>query len=173
MINNITTNSVRFFVLIVVQVFFLTNLSTYNITVPFLYILFILKLPIGTPRFLLFSLAFLLGLSVDIFYNSLGLNAGACVAMATARILLLSFFNQEKTEDANITPSIKSFGFQKFMLYSIPLVLIHNLYLYNLEYFKWSEVPEASIQALICTCYTLALILMTQYLFGNPKQHKQ
>ena len=83
-------NSIRFFILIATQVFLLKNIGYYNLSIPYLYVLFILLLPFGIPNGLLFLLSFLTGLSVDIFYDTLGLNALACTVMAFVRVLFIS-----------------------------------------------------------------------------------
>ncbi|MDO8993391.1 MAG: rod shape-determining protein MreD, partial [Daejeonella sp.] len=83
-------NSIRFILLIATQVFLFKNIGYYNLSIPYLYILFILLLPFGIPNTLLFVLAFFTGITVDVFYDTLGLNAIACTVMAFVRIVFIS-----------------------------------------------------------------------------------
>jgi rod shape-determining protein MreD len=67
MINNIITSILRFVVLILVQVLILNNIHLGGYINPYLYVLFILLLPIETPKWAVLILAFFLGLGVDIY----------------------------------------------------------------------------------------------------------
>ncbi|HWZ34862.1 MAG TPA: hypothetical protein VNW51_01825, partial [Mucilaginibacter sp.] len=69
MSRTIITNILRFLALVFIQVFLLKNISLYNLSTPYLYILFILLLPFETPNILLFALSFMLGLTIDAFYD--------------------------------------------------------------------------------------------------------
>src|SRR5690606_18887646 len=84
--NNLISNSVRFLILILIQVGLFKNIGYYNLAIPLPYILFILLLPIGISNFILFLLAFITGLTVDAFYDSMGVHAAACVTLAWFRI---------------------------------------------------------------------------------------
>jgi len=80
----------RFVFLILFQVLILNNIQFSGYINPYFYIYFILLLPFETPRWLLLLSAFLLGLSLDAFTNTFGLNASACVLMAFARPFVIS-----------------------------------------------------------------------------------
>jgi rod shape-determining protein MreD len=91
----IIINLVRFILLIFLQVFLLKNISLYNLSTPYLYILFVLLLPFEIPNLLLFLLAFILGLIVDAFYDTPGLHAASCVLLAFVRVLFISITVQK------------------------------------------------------------------------------
>lgn len=166
MIRIITVNVLRFIFLVIFQVFFLTNLSFYNIAVPYLYVLFILLLPVSLPTFWVFVLSFVLGFSIDAFSNTIGLHTSACVLMAFCRVGLLSVMIPKGGEFLP-EPTIKNYGFKWFFTYSAILVVIHHIFLLNIEYFRFSEFFNATYKALISSVYTLILIIISQYLFGR------
>src|SRR5690606_41366754 len=83
----IIVNTVRFVVMILLQVALFKNIGYYNVATAYPYIFFIFLLPIGLPNFLLFLIAFLTGLTVDAFYDSLGVHAAARVTLALFRSL--------------------------------------------------------------------------------------
>src|SRR5476651_2122686 len=95
MSRTIIINFIRFVVLIFVQVFLLKNITLYNLSIPYLYILFILLLPFEIPNILLFVLAFVMGLSIDAFYDTPGLHAAACTLLALVRIIFISLTVQK------------------------------------------------------------------------------
>ena len=68
--------------LVLLQVLILNNVHIAGYATPFLYIYLILKFESETPRNALMLWAFFLGLTVDIFSDTPGMNAAATVALA-------------------------------------------------------------------------------------------
>src|ERR1700712_6139884 len=95
MSRSIILNFIRFVLLVFIQVFLLKNITLYNLSTPYFYILFILLLPFETPNALLFLLAFILGLTIDAFYDTPGLHAASCVVLALVRIMFISITVQK------------------------------------------------------------------------------
>ena len=78
-----------FVLLVLVQVLVLNHMHIMGYATPALYIYYILKLKSETPRKSLLLQAFFIGLCIDIFSNTPGMNAGAATFMAFARRPLL------------------------------------------------------------------------------------
>ncbi|MCO4291774.1 rod shape-determining protein MreD [Solitalea sp. MAHUQ-68] len=169
MIRLIAANVFRFIFLVLFQVFFLPNLSLYNIAVPYLYVMFIILLPVNIDAFWVFVLSFLLGISIDAFSNTLGLHTAACVLMAFCRGGILSIMIPKGGEFLP-EPTIRNYGFRWFFTYSAILVVIHHVFLLNIEYFRLSEFLTATSKAIISSAYTLTLIIISQYLFGSRRR---
>ncbi len=161
-------NILRWLVLLFVQIFLLRNLNYYNLSTPFIYILFILVLPFKTPNLLLFILAFFTGLTLDAFYDTLGVHTSACAALALVRILFISVsVNRDAFDEPE--PSLGNMGFKWFMLYAIVCILIHHLVVFFLEAFKFSEVLYTLGRTLVSSIFTLFLILIVEFTFHNKK----
>src|SRR5690606_2551600 len=107
-------NILRFIILIFAQVFLLKNMVFYNLNVPFLYILFILLLPLETPTWLLFVLSFLLGIIIDLFNDTLGLHAAACIVLALMRVFFINITVQKDNYDSDPEPTLGIMGFRWF-----------------------------------------------------------
>ena len=73
MIGSLSANIIRFVVLVLIQVVVLNNVQLSGYINPFLYVLFIVLLPLEVPRWLSLLLAFVLGLAVDIFTDTVGM----------------------------------------------------------------------------------------------------
>ena len=116
----------RFIFLILFQVLILNNIQFNGYINPYLYIYFILLLPFETPRWLLLLSAFLLGLSLDAFTNTFGLNAAACVLMAFVRPFVISAISTGTEFMIGHSTSLKNQGFKWFAYYSITLIFIHH-----------------------------------------------
>jgi rod shape-determining protein MreD len=172
MIKTFFINIVRFFALIFVQVFLLKNIGYYNLATPFLYILFILLLPFNTPNWLLFLLAFATGLTVDIFYDTTGINATACIVMALVRILFISITVQKDGFDNEPDPSLGNMGFRWFIFYAIVLTLFHHSTLFLLETFSFSEMQYTLIRIVFSAILTLFLIVVCEFIFFTRKERR-
>ena len=79
--------ALRFVLLLTAQVFLFNQVawgwSGREYLFVFVYPLFVALLPLRAPRPLVILLAFLLGISVDFFSETLGLHAGACALLPT------------------------------------------------------------------------------------------
>ena len=159
----------RFIILIAVQVLILNHVEISGYINPFLYVLFILMLPVRIPRIFLLITAFATGLCVDLFTNTAGMHAAACVLMAYLRPGWLKIIAPRDGYDAEAVPSVKRFGFQWFIIYSIVMVLIHHVFLFYIEVFRLSEFFSTLIRALLSSLITLLLIIITQYLFTKQE----
>jgi len=158
-------NIIRFVFLIFFQVLILNNINLGGYINPFFYIYFILLLPFSTPRWALLGLAFLLGLGIDIFTNTPGLNAAACIAMAFARPFVINLISTSTESLVGINPTIKNQGIKWFFYYALILILVHHLILFYLEIFRFNEFFQTMFKALISSAMTLLLVLITEYLF--------
>jgi len=163
-------NLIRFVVLVLLQVFLLKNISLYNLSMPYLYILFVMLLPLETPNFLLFLLAFLMGIIIDMFYDTPGLHAAASVILAFVRVLFVSVTVQRDGFDAEPEPTLGNMGFRWFLTYSTVLILIHHFFLFTLEVFRFSEIQYTLLRFLSSSLFTLFLILITSFLFYRRKE---
>ncbi|TWR24574.1 rod shape-determining protein MreD [Mucilaginibacter achroorhodeus] len=168
----ILTNLVRFIVLVLLQVLLLKNVTLYNLATPYLYILFILLLPFETPNLLLFVLSFLLGLTIDAFYDTPGLHAAACTLLALVRVLFISITVQKDGFDNEPEPTLSIMGFRWFFTYALILTLFHHFFLFNLEVFRISEIDYTLSRFLLSSVFTVFLMLISGLLFFRKKERK-
>lgn len=169
MITEILNVIFRFVMLIGVQVLVLNNVQLSGFINPYLYILFILLLPVKFPKIPALVLGFIAGLVVDMFTNTIGMHAAACVAMTFARSSVLSIFAPRDGYEAEAIPNIKDFGFSWFLVYTSTLVFIYHLVLFYIEEFRFNEFFSTLLRVFLSSLVTLLLILITQFLFGKAK----
>lgn len=162
-------NALRFLLLVAAQAFLLKNTGYYNLSIPYLYILFILLLPFGIPNWMLFGLAFFTGLSIDVFYDTLGLHALACSALAFVRILFISITVQRDGFDNEPEPRLGIMGFRWFVFYATILTFFHHLILFTFETFRFSEIGYTLLRVVLSTLLTTILIIITEFVFYRRK----
>ncbi len=169
MTNIFILNLVRFIVLSLIQVFLLQNVGYYNLSIPFLYILFILLLPIKIPHWLLFLLSFVSGLTIDIFYDTLGLHTTACTVMALARIIFINLTLQQDKYESNQTPSLGTMGFRWFFFYAVTLTFFHHTILFLFETFRFSDILYTLLRTVSSSIFTITLIFIYEYIFFHKR----
>lgn len=172
MSRTIIVNLLRFITVVFIQVFLLKNISVYDMPPPYFYILFILLLPFDVPNVLLFALAFILGLTIDAFYDTPGLHAGACVLLAFVRILFISITVQKEGFDNEPEPTLSIMGFRWFLTYAAVLTVIHHFFLFNLEAFSLSQFESTISRVLLSSLFTVFLMLISGLLFFKRKERK-
>ncbi len=157
-------NILRFFFLIFFQGLILNHVNLGGYINPYFYIYFILLLPFSTPRWMLLILAFILGIGIDMFTNTIGLNAAACVFMAFARPFVISAISSGPESLIGDTPSLKNQGLKWFLYYAIILILVHHISLFYLEIFRLSEFIATFVRVLLSSAFTLILVMISEYI---------
>jgi len=154
-------NIFRFILLILVQVFVLDNIQFMGYINPMIYVLFILSLPVRFPRWLLLILAFIMGMIIDVFSNTIGIHTFATVFIAFFREPVINIFTSID-EGSNLTPSFHSFGVSAYVKYVIVLVLLHHFTLFFLESFSFLNFSFLIPKILISSIVTILLIFAIQ-----------
>jgi rod shape-determining protein MreD len=154
-------NIFRFVLLVLFQVLVLNNIQFLGYINPYLYILFILALPVQLPRWFLLILAFVLGLTIDAFSNTIGMHAFATVFVAFFREGIIKLFTNIE-EGNNPTPSFHTFGVSAYIKYVVLMVIIHHTTLFILEAFSFSNFWIMLAKIILSSFVTILLILGIQ-----------
>lgn len=154
-------NIARFLLLILVQVFVLNNIRFSGFINPYIYVLFILLLPVRFPRWLSLIVGFVTGLIIDSFTNTPGIHTFATVLLAYLRNPVINAFLSIE-EGANPVPGFYSFGVSAFVKYVISLVILHHTAFYFLEIFSFENAGQTIIRLLMNSVVTILIILGIQ-----------
>ena len=163
-------NLLRFIILLLAQVFLFKNMGYYNIAAPFPYIMFVLLLPVKTSKVLLYVLAFLTGLTVDMFYDTLGVHSAASVALAWARVGFMRLTIQDDDHDALSTPGIGQMSFRWFFIYTFLLILFHHIVLLLVVVFSIDNIHLTLSSILFSCIFTTILILLFELILYRRKK---
>jgi hypothetical protein len=162
--NNILVirQALLFFIYTAFQVLFLKNIEIAYTAFCFLYINFILLLPIQINRVLLLFLGFTLGITVDAFYDTLGIHAFACVLIAYLRPIVIALLssNEELYEI-----KVKEVGLNWFLRYIFLMTFIHHLFLFFLQQFNFNLFFDTIIKVIASTVFTCFGLILVQYIF--------
>jgi rod shape-determining protein MreD len=144
--------------LTLLQALILNNVHIAGVATPFLYIYLLMKFDSETSRNELLLWGFFLGLAVDVFSDTLGMNVVATVTMAFFQPLFLRLFAPRDTLD-NLVPSTKSMGILPFLRYATLCVLVHHTTLFAVEFFSFAHIGLLLLRILFSSLLTLACIL--------------
>ena len=163
MINRILKYGLMFFVLIIIQVPVLKQIQLGGYLNPFIYILFVMLLPLDMPRYLLLILAFITGLTVDVFSNSTGIHAAATVFIAYIKPSVIRYISNRE-EDRNLYPGLKQNKFIWFLSYTVIMVFFHHFILFFLEYFTFSHFFHTLLKFILSSVLSVFVIIFSQFL---------
>lgn len=155
----------RFVLLAGLQVSILNHINFLGYLNPYGYILFILLFPIKNNRTLFIFLSFLLGLTIDIFSDSGGIHAAACVSIAYVRPIILKFSFGTVYEYQTI--KFDTVEFSSKFIYIIIMTVIHHFILFSLEIFNISKVILTFQKTLFSSIFTIILCIMITVIFSR------
>jgi len=160
-------NVIYFFLYVIAQVLLFKRLVLFNTSFCFLYVAFILLLPVETNNLLLMVLAFLLGFTIDIFYDSLGIHALALVTVAYLRNYWLNTITPQGGYDNNSSPAVTN-GVQWFLVYIVPMVFVHLALLFFVEAGGFGMFWFTMLKIMASLVFTVGVMLMLQF-FSVPR----
>ncbi len=144
--------------LTLLQVLVLNNIFLFGIATPFLYIYPILVINRNIDRNILMVIAFFVGLIVDIFSNTPGVNAAASVLTAFIRPGVLRMYAPREEFD-DFEPSIQILGIWPFLRYVFTILFVHHTVLFLLEAFSTVNIGYMSLRILCSTLLTTLLVM--------------
>lgn len=151
-----------FIFLVLLQVLVLNHIFFLGYATPYLYLYFLIKLPVGANRNWVVFLGFLLGTVIDLFCNTLGINAAAATLVAFLREPIQKlFFERDAFE--GIEPRFSNLG-GSFIKYVIIMILVHHAALISIESFSYYNVGTVLLKIGLSSILTFILIYALEIL---------
>lgn len=166
----LVAHSFQFVVFLGLQILLLRNLVLFNTAFCFLYIGFLLFLPIQMPKVMLLLLAFVSGITVDIFYDTIGINAAAALLLAYLRPYVLLVLTPRDDYEKSDSVNVHVMGWRWFSVYTLFLVFIHHLALFFLELGSFREVGFTLVKVVVSTIFTFLVLVIIQLLFFSTRR---
>ena len=160
-------NLIRFILLLAVQVLIFNNINFLGFINPFPYLSFIILYPVNGNKNALLLSSFLLGLLMDLFWNSGGIHTTACLTLAYLRPYLFkfSFGLSYEYQTVKILDKLSPERFSFIVL----SVILHHFTLFILEIFTLMSIWEIIVRTLVSTIYTTILSILIIYLIKPIK----
>lgn len=165
----VISNSFLFIFLVLLQVLLLNKVLFFGYINPYFYVFFILFLPFEISGWGLLLSSFFLGLSVDMFSDSLGMHTAASVFMAFCRPGIIRLISSRPVIGEGLKPNLFHMGFSWIITYSLILIFLHHSVLFFLEIFRFSEFFQTILRILLSSVFTFILVMVAQLLIGQKK----
>lgn len=124
--NRIFISVLGFILFLMAQVLLLKNLVLFGSAFCFLYVLYILLLPVDLKIIPTLLIGFALGLSVDFFYDTMGIHTASILVIAFVRKQWLSILTPTGGYDEDLSPNMLNMGLGWFFTYALPIFLLYN-----------------------------------------------
>ena len=156
---DIISNVLILITLVLFQVLACNHIMLFNVSMCFIFIYVIIRLPMDMSTNSVLTWAFLSGLVVDIFSDTLGINALACTILAMLRRPMLYAYVPRDDRTKNIVPSLRELGFAVYGKYLLSMSLVYCLLVFTIEYFNFADVKEIVIMTLASAAFTFIVLL--------------
>ncbi|MBK6329003.1 MAG: rod shape-determining protein MreD [Bacteroidetes bacterium] len=169
---------INFIVIMMVQLFILNDIVIKSsitlmgipVFIPLIYPLILLLLPVNTPHWLTMLLGFMVGITMDLFSNTPGVHASACVVLGYVRPYLLNlFFQQNIKELGDTVPTLFRMGFRSFLLYILFALVIHHCYYYIIQIWSFKNILLIVYKTILSTLLSIILIILSQLIFAKKE----
>jgi hypothetical protein len=164
----ISTNVIRAIILFLAQIVVFKQITFSLGGMAFIHFLIypmvILLMPIKTPRPVLLVTAFIFGLGLDMFYDSIGIHAAALVFTAYFRNLVIAFIEPIEGYNMNDVPTIKNMGIGWFVTYTSILLLFHIFVYFSIEAFSFVYIFEIFLNSIFSFIISFIVIIILQFL---------
>jgi hypothetical protein len=156
------------FFIVVIQVLLLKNiqvavLDRYVISA-FIYPLIIIVLPYSMPRSIVLTIAFFVGIIVDVGYDSIGLHTSALVLTAFLRYFVLLLIEPRSGYGENAM-SLVSSGMPWFLRYSAIMLAIHVFTYFSFDAFTFVFIGKILVNTLLSFAVSFLLVNLYSMIF--------
>ncbi len=124
----------------------------------------IIILPAGWSSNRLLLIAFFVGILLDSFHNTLGINTSALLLLAFLRPLILKIVSPREGFESFVEPTVLNLKIGKYSIYASILFLCYHLTYFFLESLNSSTVLIILLKTVLSTIVALFLSLLYQYL---------
>jgi len=152
---NVFSDLVVIAVLVALQVFLLNRITLFGKYIPVIYPVFVMFYPFFRNKFHFLGLSFLLGLSIDAFLGTWGINALATVFVAYFRTVIF----RTSTDTSTDFFSFQSLQWLQFIVFILTSIFIHQFVVQYIEFFKLTRVLEILLNVIFTSLISFVFIL--------------
>lgn len=158
--------TILFVSMVLVQVLICNNILLFGVAVPFIFIYFIIVLPLNTSLNLLLIISFLLGFTIDIFSDTMGLYSLSSLVLAALKKPVFYLY-VPKDDKFNIYPSISEMGWENYLKFILTLSALFCLMVFGIELFGFASFGRIIALSSESALFTIVLIITVDALFNK------
>lgn len=147
------------FILVLAQVIVFNHICLFNVAVPLVFIYLLVRLPITLSVNWMLTIGFFLGLIVDIFSDTYGMNTLACTIEAMMRKPILRLYVPREEDLTRPEPSMYSLGTATYLKYLLTLTLLYCSLIFLIEAFTFFNPVRLLLRIVFSTILSMALMI--------------
>ena len=132
----------------------------------------IIRLPITLSLNWLSTISFFLGLTVDIFSDTYGMNATSCTLLAVLRRPILRLYVPREEDLTKPEPTMMSLGTTVFMKYLLTMTLVYCVFIFTIESFTFFNPLSLLLRIVFSTILSMVIMLGIDSLM-TPRSEKR
>ena len=148
-----------FVLLVMVQAVIFSHIALFSVAMAFVFIYFIIKLPLSLSPARVIFLSFLIGFVLDIFQDTPGVNSLSCTCLGAVRRTVIRLYIPREEDLIRAVPSIRTLGAALFAKYAATMVLIYSILVFSIEAFTFFH-PAVWGMRIVCTAVLTTLLIM-------------
>lgn len=160
------------FILVLAQVIVFNHICLFNVAVPLVFIYLLVRLPITLSVNWMLTIGFFLGLIVDIFSDTYGMNTLACTIEAMMRKPILRLYVPREEDLTRPEPSMYSLGTATYLKYLLTLTLLYCGLIFLIEAFTFFNPVRLLLRIVFSTILSMALMIGIDS-FMTPQSEKR
>jgi len=170
MTKNIINFTILFIVLVLLQSILFNHIAIFGVAIPVIFIYWILILPTNLSLNWCLTLSFIMGLCIDTFSDTQGMNSLSCTILAALRMPILRLYFPREDDLANPIPSIKSLGLATFAKYIFTAILTYSILYYTIEAFSFFNLWRLAYSIIASTLSSFIIIFVIASLFNRERK---
>ena len=168
---HLSAQLIRIVLLVAIQILIARRIvffgDAFNYVHLFLYPVVIMLLPLRLNTMMTIVVAFFIGLSVDLFYQTPGVHASACVFTGYFRSHVLRWMEPDRGYPVHIIPSRFHMGMPWFIQYSAILLGGHILWYYIIDVFTFVFIWDIILKSFFSFLISFVFLFIYQVLFNS------
>ena len=153
------------------QVLFLNRIALFGYVTPLFYIWMIARFDSSMSRSSILLWAFSLGLLIDLFSATPGLNAASATLLAMFQPGLVKLFVTLDRHDV-LVPGSLSMGGRQFAGYLLLVTLLHHTVYFILRSIPLGDWPVLALKVVFSSLLTLIIMLVAEHVSASSGQKR-
>lgn len=158
---NIFTDAMMIATLVALQIFVFNRIDIAGKFTPVIYPIFVLFYPFYRNQYVFLFSSFFIGITVDAFLGTWGINALATTLIAYFRTLIF----KTSTEVSSDIFSFQNLMWSQFLFYIFSSIIVHQLLVQSIEFFKLSRFFEVFFNIIISSLISIVFVLLYTFAF--------
>ncbi len=154
---NLFTDVLLIAMLVTLQIFLFNRIDIAGKYTPVIYIIFVLFYPFYRNLYIFLSASFILGLSIDAFLGTWGINAFATTLIA----YLEPLFSKLPPKSLRMYFLSSNLQWSQFLFYIFSSIFVHQLLVQSIEFFKFDRFFEVILNILVTS--VISIIFVSPY----------